>query len=43
MKKENKYSKPKIPRPTKALSWSEILTKIQYWVEDNSTTKSVKN
>jgi len=43
MKKENKYSKPKIPRPTKALSWSEILMKIQYWVEDNSTTKSVKN
>ena len=40
---KSKYSKPKIPRPTKALSWSEILMKIQYWVEDNSTIKSVKN
>jgi len=43
MKKENKYSKPKIPRPIKALSWSEILMKIQYWVLENSTTKSVKD
>jgi hypothetical protein len=43
MKKVNKYSKPKLPRAKRALSWSEILMKIQYWVEDNSTTKSVKN
>jgi hypothetical protein len=43
MKKENKYSKPKTPRPTRAMSWSEILMKIQYWVEENSTTKSIKD
>ena len=40
---KNKFEKPKLPRAKRALSWSEILMKIQYWVEDNSTTKSVKN
>ena len=40
---KSKYSKSKTSRPTRAMSWSEILMKIQYWVENNSTTKSVKN
>ena len=43
MKKVNKYSKPKIPRSKRAMSWSEILMKIQYWIEENSTTKSTQN
>ena len=40
---KSKYSKPKIPRPKRAISWSEILMKIQYWVEENAKTKSIKN
>ncbi len=31
-----KYNKPKTPRPTKAMSWSEILAKIQYYVDIHS-------
>jgi hypothetical protein len=43
MKQVNKYSKPKLPRAKRALSWSEILMKIQYHVEMNSTTKDIKD
>ena len=38
-----KYKKAKIPRPNKALSWSEILAKIQYYVEQHSAKKTIKN
>ena len=39
-----KYKKPKTPRPDKALSWSEILAKIQYYVDvHNKDYKSKKN
>ena len=37
------YEKPKISRVTKAMSWSEILMKIQYYVEQHSSNKSIKN
>ena len=30
-------------KKVKAMSWSEILAKIQYWVEINSPTKTEKN
>ena len=38
-----KYKKSKIPRPNKAMSWSEILAKIQYYVEQHSIKKTVKD
>ena len=28
---KSKYNKPKLPRPTRALSWSEILAKIEWF------------
>ena len=35
--------KVKKRKKVKAMSWSEILSKIQYWVEINSLTKTEKN
>ncbi len=37
---KSKYSKPKIPRPKRALSWSEILMKIQYWISQKENIKN---
>ncbi len=40
---KNKFEKSKIPRSNVTLSWSDILAKIQYYVEQHSIKKTVKN